>query len=171
MHGQYKLLAAAAVLSFSAPLVAQAGPVGKGNTDHMSEHMDGMDDMQIEGDFCPLAVRGVEMSLKQNNEAVVLDFSTRDTQQRNDLQRLLREASAMIEYESKVAALRPDQQLSRDGIRIPAVDIDVRLTKKGATLIIRPDEAKDGPAVLVHAQSFKEFWDANTCIHGSVQNT
>ena len=79
---------------------------------------------------------------------------------------MLRAASAMVEYHSKVAALRTGRMFTREGIPIPAVDIDVKDTAKGARITIHADDPKEADVVVEHARSFKEFWDGNACTRG-----
>lgn len=157
MHRPYKVLLSTLVLSLTT--AAGAEPVPTDTDKQQSEE-------------CPNAVRGVELSLKQVPGGVTLQFLAPDTSQRIELERMLREAGALVEYQSKLAALRPGQVLSHDGSAIPAVDIEVRPTKRGADVIIQAEQRSDAATVVAHAKSLKELWDGNACVHSmSVQST
>jgi HAMP domain-containing protein len=152
---QLRVLATVAtVLSLGAPAIADPIPIDKG------EEMP---------DRCPLAVRGVEMSVKKIPGGVQLDFKAPDSAQRDGLERLVKEVGAMIEYYSKLAALDPDTTLAHDGVAIPAVDIKVHATEHGAQATIHADERKDVGTLMTQAKSFKEFWDTNSCIQQTAQ--
>jgi hypothetical protein len=116
---------------------------------------------------CPNVVRGVAMSLTNVREGVQLDFTAASKQQRGELEYLLREASAILEYYSKMAALEHSTLEARDGSALPAVDIHVRTTERGARVTVNVDEHKDLPALLVQAKSFKKFWDTSPCIQNA----
>jgi hypothetical protein len=119
---------------------------------------------------CPPEVRGVAVAVKQVPGGVMLEFTAPSKQQLQELQLLLREGAAAVEYHSKVAALHANEMAARDADQIPPVDVSVKQRPGGAQVIIRAEQPQDGGAVLEQAQTFKRFWDASRCISGREQD-
>lgn len=111
-------------------------------------------------DDCPDVLRDVSLSLAQSTGGATIDFTTDDKQAVGDLRKLLREVSATLEYQSKLAALHPEL-VDADSEPIPPVHITVRNTPNGAQVILRSEDARDAKKVLVHARKFQSAWDAS----------
>jgi hypothetical protein len=117
-------------------------------------------------DDCPAAVRGVGMTLHEVPGGVTIELNARDKSKVNDLQQLVGEAAAFIEYQTKMAALHSEKVLARDGTAIPALDITVKKVANGAQVTLRAEDAKQAPTLLAQAKSLKEFWDTSECTQG-----
>ncbi len=111
-------------------------------------------------DDCPDVLRDVSLSLAQSTGGATIDFTTDDKHAVADLRKLLREVSATLEYQSKLAALHPEL-VDADSEPIPPVHIIVRDTPNGAQVILRSEDARDAKKVLVHARKFQSAWDAS----------
>jgi hypothetical protein len=119
------------------------------------------------GSQCPEAVRGVALSIEKREGGVTIDFSTRHKDQLPALRHLLREAATLVEHHSKLLALHPELLDNSDQmLALPAMDIDVRDTARGAKILVRPENPGEIGTVRAQADDLKEFWDKSPCVQG-----
>ncbi len=114
-------------------------------------------------DDCPDLLRDVTLTVAPSTGGATIDFTTDDRHDVARLRALIREVSATLEYQSKLAALHPDL-LEPDTEVIPPVHIVVRDTPNGARAVMHSEDTRDSKRVLVHAQKFQAAWDASGCV-------
>ena len=116
---------------------------------------------------CPTEVRGVRITSMALRDGVAFMFTVAKPNQLRGLRSLLREAATIVEHESKLASLHPDPDVmpasNGDG-SIPALDITVPNTPKGAMVSVRPEEASRIALIQQNARNFELFWSTHTCV-------
>jgi hypothetical protein len=113
---------------------------------------------------CPESVRGVTIGVKERPGAVVLTFTTTEKKHVSDLQILVREAAAYVEFRSKMAELHAEAMLAFDDTPVPAVDIAVKDVASGAEATVRAEDAQDYPVVVAQARKLKQLWEESRCL-------
>jgi hypothetical protein len=119
---------------------------------------------------CPEAVRGVDVALSPVSDGVALVFTAPEKKQQKELTKLLREAGAMIEYHSKMAALHPELERPEfaDDV-VPPVDISITEVPKGAKVNIKVENPADRASMVAQAKEFERTWAKNKCVTGSAK--
>jgi hypothetical protein len=120
---------------------------------------------------CPEAVRGVDVALSPASDGVALVFTTPEKKQAKELTKLLREAGAMIEYHSKMAALHPELERPEfaDDV-VPPVDISITEVPKGAKVNIKVENPADRAGMVAQAKEFERTWQKNKCVTGAAKS-
>lgn len=113
---------------------------------------------------CPESVRGVKIGVKERPGAVVVTFTTPEKKHVSDLQILVREAAAYVEFRSKMAELHAEAMLAFDDTPVPAVDIAVKDVAGGAEATVRAEDAQDHPVVVAQARKLKQLWEESRCL-------
>jgi len=154
-----KLTAVAVILTaWSAPAIG-APPSG-----HPSDSLESATE-------CPDAVRGVDLSVRKLDGGVTLEFTTKHQARVIELRHLLRDLANIVEHHSKLIALHPDLVDSSYMVEVPAVDIDVRDTVKGARVFVRPENPGEVGTVRAEADALVELWNKSACVTGTTSRT
>ena len=118
---------------------------------------------------CPTEVKGVRISAMPIRDGVAFKFSVAKATQLPGLRALLREAAAIIEHQTRVAALHPEMMPLADGEgAVTALDISVKDTPSGAMVTVRPDDKVFVSTMQRNAHQFEKFWSAHECVSTSM---
>lgn len=114
---------------------------------------------------CPAEVRGVSIASSVTRGGVAFTFRAANPRQLPALRSLLREAAAIIEHQSRLAALHPEVMPTSDGDgAVSALDIAVKDTPTGAIVTVRPEERAFIWTLQRNARELERFWSTHACV-------
>jgi hypothetical protein len=114
---------------------------------------------------CPTEVRGVRITSMPMRDGIAFKFTVAKPKQLPGLRSLLREAAAIIEHRTRVAALHPEVMPMSDGEGgVTALDISVKNTPNGAMVTVRPEDRVFVAQMQRNAHEFELFWSSHECV-------
>jgi hypothetical protein len=114
---------------------------------------------------CVDEVRGVRIASSPLRDGIAFVFTVPKPRQVDGLRTLLRNAANLVEQQTHVAALHPDEMPASDGNgAIPALTITVRNTPQGAIVSVRPELALHIPLLHANARDFERYWSSHECV-------
>lgn len=123
------------------------------------------DPLDPDGRECPSEVRGVRISSHAVRGGVAFTFTAPKATQLPGLRSLLREAAAIVEHQTKLAALHPEVMPTSDAAdSIAGLDISVKNVPMGAIVTVRPDDTLHVALLQQNARGFERFWATHACV-------
>ncbi len=114
---------------------------------------------------CPAEVRGVRITSMPTRDGVAFMFTVAKRTQLPGLRSLLRDAAAIIEHRTRVAALHPEVMPMSDGEGgVTALAITVKNTPTGAMVTVRPEDRVFVTQMQRNAREFEMFWSSHECV-------